>query len=211
MKKIPKKWSEKEIEFVISNYVEYGVNYCMVNLNRSKDSVKHKAKELKLNLRSKRYVKEEFIEIIKNSRSYSDAVRKLQLNDGHGNRKTVIKYINLYEVDISHFDYKGEQVIFSKKIDLKNVLIKNSTYNNTVSLKNRLYREGLKQNKCEMCGQGEEWNGAHMSLILDHENGVHNDNRLENLRILCPNCNATLDTHGGRNRNINKCKVELEG
>lgn len=50
-----------------------------------------------------------------------------------------------------------------------------------------------------MCGQGEEWNGKKMSLILDHINGVHNDNRLENLRIVCPNCNATLDTHCGKN------------
>ncbi|MBJ7332825.1 MAG: hypothetical protein JHC95_23225 [Solirubrobacteraceae bacterium] len=41
-----------------------------------------------------------------------------------------------------------------------------------------------------------------MSLILDHINGVPNDHRLENLRILCPNCNATLDTHCGRNRRL---------
>ena len=39
-----------------------------------------------------------------------------------------------------------------------------------------------------------------MSLILDHINGVHNDNRLENLRIVCPNCNATLPTHCGRKK-----------
>jgi hypothetical protein len=40
--------------------------------------------------------------------------------------------------------------------------------------------------------------GARMGLVLDHVNGVWNDNRLENLRMLCPNCNATLDTHCGR-------------
>jgi hypothetical protein len=39
-----------------------------------------------------------------------------------------------------------------------------------------------------------------MSIILDHINGVHNDNRIENLRIVCPNCNATLDTHCGKNK-----------
>lgn len=38
-----------------------------------------------------------------------------------------------------------------------------------------------------------------MSLILDHINGIYNDNRIENLRIVCPNCNATLDTHCGKN------------
>jgi hypothetical protein len=49
-----------------------------------------------------------------------------------------------------------------------------------------------------MC-QGEEWVGKKMSLILDHINGVNNDNRIEN-RIVCPNCNATLDTHCGKIR-----------
>ena len=66
-------------------------------------------------------------------------------------------------------------------------------------LKSRLYKEGLKERKCQMCGQDENWNGKHMSLIIDR---IHNDNRLENLRILCPNCNATLDTHCGKNSNI---------
>jgi len=48
--------------------------------------------------------------------------------------------------------------------------------------------------------QGEEWNGKKMSLILDHINGVWNDDRIENLRIVCPNCNAYLDTHCGKNK-----------
>lgn len=74
------------------------------------------------------------------------------------------------------------------------ILIENSSYNRS-SLKERLYKEGLKERKCEFCGQDENWNGKHMSLILDHINGIYNDNRLENLRIVCPNCNATLETH----------------
>jgi hypothetical protein len=49
-----------------------------------------------------------------------------------------------------------------------------------------------------MCGQGELWNGRWMSMILDHVNGVPDDNRLTNLRIVCPNCAATLETHCGR-------------
>ena len=59
-------------------------------------------------------------------------------------------------------------------------------------------RRRAQERECEMCGQGEEWHGRQMSLILDHINGVADDNRLENLRIVCPNCAATLDTHCGR-------------
>jgi hypothetical protein len=56
-----------------------------------------------------------------------------------------------------------------------------------------------------MCGQGEEWRGRRMALILDHVNGVNTDNRLSNLRIVCPNCAATLDTHCGRNVRPLRC------
>jgi hypothetical protein len=65
-------------------------------------------------------------------------------------------------------------------------------------LKRRLYQEGLKSPQCEMCGQGEIWRGSRITLILDHINGVRDDNRLENLQIVCPNCAATLPTHCGR-------------
>ena len=70
---------------------------------------------------------------------------------------------------------------------------------NVTNLKKRLYNEGLKERKCELCGQDENWQGKHMSLILDHINGINNDNRIENLRIVCPNCDATLPTFSGRN------------
>jgi len=81
---------------------------------------------------------------------------------------------------------------------LEKVLIDGSTYDRG-KLKRRLFDEGFKQRQCEMCGQDELWHGRRMSLILDHINGVGTDNRLENLRIVCPNCAATLDTHCGRN------------
>lgn len=84
-----------------------------------------------------------------------------------------------------------------KVLRLQDVLVEGSSYSRH-SLKKRLYDAGLKQHSCERCGQGEIWLGDRMSLILDHINGVPDDNRLENLRILCPNCNATLDTHCGR-------------
>jgi 5-methylcytosine-specific restriction endonuclease McrA len=68
-------------------------------------------------------------------------------------------------------------------------------------LKERLIREGLKQRKCEMCGRAG-WRDRPIPLELDHINGRRQDNRLQNLRILCPNCHAQTDTYRGRNIGI---------
>ena len=66
-------------------------------------------------------------------------------------------------------------------------------------LKARLFAAGLKQRACERCGL-REWRGGHLPLELHHVNGVPDDNRLENLQILCPNCHAQTDSWGGRRR-----------
>lgn len=192
-------WLKNEIQFLIDNYVEFGVKKCSRLLNRTENSIKHKAKFLNLNLKSKNYNKKEFTIIVKKSRSFSDVVRKIGLNDGHGNRKTVKKYITKYNIDISHFDFKGEYTKRKNKIELCDILIEKSSYSNNGRIKEKLYKKGLKERICEKCGQDEIWYGEKMSLILDHINGVHNDNRIENLQIVCSNCNATLSTHGGKN------------
>jgi hypothetical protein len=77
-------------------------------------------------------------------------------------------------------------------------MVENSTYRRG-KLKERLLAAGIKKPVCEMCGQGELWHGNRMSLVLDHINGIANDHRLENLRVVCPNCAATLANHCGRN------------
>ena len=66
-------------------------------------------------------------------------------------------------------------------------------------IKGKLIREGLKENKCEICGLINEWNGKPLVLQLHHINGNHTDNRLENLQILCPNCHSQTDTYCGSN------------
>lgn len=104
-------------------------------------------------------------------------------------------------IETDHFDPdigRGENFRRRESRPLDEILVKGSTYSRK-SLKRRLFAEGLKQRRCELCGQGEYWNGGLMALVLDHVNGDAEDNRLENLRVLCPNCNATLDTHCGRN------------
>lgn len=153
-----------------------------------------------------RWEEENLKQIIKDSKNKKEILQKLGLNPHPGNYDTLRRYIIKYDINIDHLklDHNTNILIkynFDNKQDIDNILVENSEYSNRTSLKNRLYKEGLKERICEKCGQDEEWNGEHMSLILDHINGINNDNRLENLRILCPNCNATLDTHCGKNKN----------
>ncbi|MGH2877713.1 MAG: HNH endonuclease [Solirubrobacteraceae bacterium] len=77
-------------------------------------------------------------------------------------------------------------------------LLAEGTYRGRYNLKLRLIGAGLKQEVCERCGL-EAWYGAPISLALHHINGKRNDNRLENLQLLCPNCHSQTDTFGGRN------------
>lgn len=146
-----------------------------------------------------KYSKKNLEKIVKKSTTIRGCLRNLGMSIGGANDKTLKKYIKLYNIDISHFDRYKDNINNLNKIPLEKILIENSTYLNNTHLKKRLYESYLKERECELCGQGEIWKGNKMSLILDHKNGVNNDNRIENLRIVCPNCNATLPTHCGKN------------
>ena len=133
------------------------------------------------------------------SASFSETLRRLGLRAAGGNHRTVVKYVGIWGISTAHFDPAAAgRAVASRGRALDEILVEHSTYRNRRALKNRLYSSGLKARTCELCGQGELWRGRRMSLILDHVNGVHDDNRLENLRIVCANCNATLDTHCGK-------------
>jgi hypothetical protein len=146
-----------------------------------------------------RFTEEELRRAISASKSWAESLRRLGYCPTGGNPATVKKYAARWRISTEHFDpYAGVMDRIRKpRKPLEEVLVENSTYSRGV-LKQRLFTEGLKEARCELCGQGEVWRGKPMGLILDHVNGVRNDNRLENLRIVCPNCAATLDTHCGR-------------
>jgi hypothetical protein len=131
---------------------------------------------------------------------WADALRYLGYEAKGHNYRTVQKWAAKWEINTDHFDptVRTTRSARSRELPIEQLLTEHSSYKRG-SLKRRLLREGVKQPVCEMCGQDEFWRGRRMSLVLDHINGVPDDNRLENLRIVCPNCNATLDTHCGRN------------
>jgi len=66
-------------------------------------------------------------------------------------------------------------------------------------VKKKILQQGLIEHRCNVCGIGPEWQGKPMPLILDHINGINNDNRLENLQFCCSNCESQLPTYKARN------------
>jgi hypothetical protein len=108
--------------------------------------------------------------------------------------------IRKLDLDTSHWvgqgHNKGKKHLgkpFEKK-PFEEVFCENSAYSCNSTLKRRVQKEGLLENKCQICGLGTSWNGDNLVLVLDHINGIHNDNRTTNLRFLCPNCNSQQKT-----------------
>jgi len=131
---------------------------------------------------------------------WADALRALGYRPVGHNFRTIQRWARRWSIPTDHFDPNAARAKATRRrrIPLDEVLVENSNYTRG-NLKARLFEDGMKQRHCELCGQTELWRGRRMSLILDHINGVGNDHRLKNLRIVCPNCAATLDTHCGRN------------
>ena len=147
--------------------------------------------------------KENLSKLVKESFSKAQVLSKLGIVAAGGNYKTLDKFINLYKLDTTHFTGKawnqGDRFkSFGKKINLEEILIENSLYSSTDGLRKKLLKEGIKAHKCESCNL-EEWLGVKIPLELDHINGINNDNRIDNIRLLCPNCHALTPTYRGKN------------
>lgn len=82
--------------------------------------------------------------------------------------------------------------------------LKESFEINRSTLRKLILRENVLDYKCQECGLNEEWNGKEIILEIDHINGNRVDNRIENLRFLCPNCHSQTSTFKGRNKRTEK-------
>jgi transposase len=149
--------------------------------------------------RARAMLPDDLREAVAASRSWAETLRRLGYCPSGANWKTLKRRVSDLGIPTDHFDpfASSRERSRRERTPLPEILVNGSTYNRT-SLKRRLYEEGVKEQRCEMCGQDELWHGERMGLILDHVNGKRDDNRLENLRIVCPNCAATLATHCGR-------------
>lgn len=94
------------------------------------------------------------------------------------------------------------------KYSYDEILIEHSPYDHASRLRDRLIKDGLLVEECAICHLSNIWNGLPLTLQLDHINGIHDDNRLENLRLLCPNCHSQTETFGGKNLRQRRAKAE---
>jgi hypothetical protein len=86
-------------------------------------------------------------------------------------------------------------------VSLDDILSGKAPWFQSYKLKNRLIKDGMKENKCEKCGI-TEWLGAPLQCELNHINGIRHDHKWENLEILCPNCHSQTDTFRAKNKKI---------
>lgn len=134
---------------------------------------------------------------LKDSYFMSDVIKKLGLLVRPGNYDTVKKHIKRLNLDVSHLNNTSHNTKKNhrgggKRIEDSKLFVKNSKHGRGV-VKNRIIKDKLIDYSCAIC-KIAEWRGHKLSLVLDHKNGVNNDHRLENLRLLCSNCNSLQPT-----------------
>jgi 5-methylcytosine-specific restriction endonuclease McrA len=153
-----------------------------------------------------KYTKELLETAVKEVTTLSDLVRLLTNSEKvHGSMIAFIKkrMITL-SVDFSHFNGKNpRQKVTCKKLTNESFISNYLTETpikktSNTNLKNWMKEFGLIEYKCFECENIGEWMGKPISLQLDHINGVNDDNRIENLRLLCPNCHSQTETYAGK-------------
>ncbi len=156
---------------------------------------------------------DEFQQLLDNSNSFVDILVKVGLDPYNGNHKTLNHRIKEEGFDISILEENRRKsrekhmksLLEKRTYSLEDVLIENSTFDRK-NLKNKILEHNLLSYECYICKNKGEWLGKSLSLQLDHINGINNDNRIENLRFLCPNCHSQTDTYCGKHKKkVYKC------
>ena len=154
-------------------------------------------------MRPRSWTPEQLRRAVETSSSVRQVLAKLDLRPAGGNYEYIERYIGELGFSTLHFKGKGWRRglrgISGPVRPLEQILQK-GVHVGSHKLKKRLIAAGLKPAHCELCGWAMQSEDGRLPLELDHVNGDHTDNRLDNLRILCPNCHSLQPTHRGRNR-----------
>lgn len=160
-----------------------------------------------------KYTDDYYKDLIKKYNNWDDVLEILNFTTLQC-MNNVKKHLDKIGIDYSHLSYP-KKLKHKYKTNLNDILIENSLYTNMTTLKFRLISELNWEWKCSGCNKSTYSNNwlsdVPIPLEIDHINGTHDDNRIENLRFLCPNCHALTDTYKGKNMRVaieNKQKKE---
>lgn len=166
--------------------------------NKSSTTIIYWLKKYKLSTKGwHAFDKDELIKVVAESKSHNEILSKFRRNNSSNSYRSLKRALNRYGINTSHLISSSEALKLryrEKYIPNEELFIENSKTSRG-TIKKRIIDENLIEYKCIKCGQDENWNGKKITLILDHINGINNDNRIENLRFVCPNCNSQLSTH----------------
>jgi 5-methylcytosine-specific restriction endonuclease McrA len=151
--------------------------------------------------RTRTWTDEELVTAVAKHTSFRDVMRELRLRPAGGNHAAIKRHIERLALDTSHFDderrVRGLRRDHARRrLPVADVFCEASTVCSAVL--RRRARHLLLPVRCALCGNTGEWQGKPLTLQLDHSNGRYDDNRLENLRWLCPNCHSQTETFAGR-------------
>ncbi|MEO8785170.1 MAG: HNH endonuclease signature motif containing protein [Candidatus Saccharimonadales bacterium] len=154
---------------------------------------------------------DELTTAVANARSIRQVIQRLRLVPAGGNYSQVTRRMNDLALETKHFSGKGWNHGWQfdprkPKRSLDELLVKNCNVQ-SFKLKQRLFSEGIKKPKCEQCGWAQSAVNGRIPVELDHINGNKLDNRLVNLRVLCPNCHSLKPTHRGLNKKSRYARV----
>jgi len=156
--------------------------------------------------------KADYEDAVAKSLSIAGVCKYLGLKPAGGNYKLIHRVISEYNLDTSHFTGQGWNTGLKFKPRHETPIgeiLKIGTHYQSFKLKNRLLKEGLKERVCEQCGL-RQWMDCEIPLELHHVNGDNSDNRLENLKLLCPNCHALTDNYRGLNKSAHRETGDVE-
>ena len=154
---------------------------------------------------------EQFVELLKKSSTISEVLFKLGYSV-KGNSWGFAKIRQrMSDLNLDESVFKGKSPITKygslHKVNASDILKPNCKHARSV-LRRYVIKNNLIPYRCAICGC-VEWQGRTLSLELDHINGINNDNRIENLRFLCPNCHSQTTTYGSRNQQRNDSEYEI--
>lgn len=154
---------------------------------------------------------EQFVELLKKSSTISEVLFKLGYTvKGNSWGYSQVKR-RMDDLNLDYSIFKGKSAVIKtnklNNVRKEDILKENCKHQRTV-LRRYIIKNNLIPYRCAICGC-TEWQGKTLSLELDHINGINNDNRLENLRFLCPNCHSQTSTYGSRNQQINSSEYDI--